>query len=162
MPDRRLFCLTRYAMRIGCRSLVRAIKGTITVTSKNCEQNNVIWVQSADVNLTMLNISPFLRVAVQHLENEFLLTAQRRLLQISASKLKVFLNVLIWSTASPVGLYKRCHPCPIITYKYYPRSKEAQDMDTGNKSFIMLDRKNKPSHDSSNSTIGIFTHTGYM
>lgn len=41
-------------------------------------------------------------------------------------------------------------------------SKLAQDMETGNKSFIMLDRWNKPSHDSSNSTIGIFTHTGYM
>lgn len=48
---------------------------------------------------------------------------------------------------------------PIKTLVWVKSSKLTQGMTTGNKSFIMLDRWNKPSHDSSNSTIGIFTHT---
>lgn len=77
---------------------------------------------------------------------------------IKIIKTGTFLDLFIWSTASPVGhLVFHCKYLSRVNIKTLFSFKLTRDVMTGNKSFIMLDRWNKLSHDSSNSTIGIFT-----
>lgn len=57
--DQRLPCLT-----IGCPSLVQALEGSITVTSKNWKQNNVIWLKT-----TIVKFAIFERQLLPHSPN---------------------------------------------------------------------------------------------
>lgn len=135
-------------------------------------QDILLWLKSPNMNFVAFKVSQFPKEwHLQQYNTEKTLSLMIRTIGVfKYSKLKrlqiswidqqpplLVFCVVAWKYLSLRVTEGFCSP--IKTLFCVKSSKLTQGMTTGNKSFIMLDRWNKPSHDSSNSTIGIFTHT---